>query len=190
MKYLTHKTGGTLGMLIAFGLLQKHNMLVPNVNPYIQLLIMYPAASWGSTMPDLDTPKSKVTEHSPVSMATNLLLRLSGAKHRSWQTHCLVITGGLTAALPVLLEIWGNGVLSSFDLRFLRLLIYGLSVGVFSHLILDAITPEGIHIIPGVRISLVPQSSFFRTGGLWEKLIHVILCIVSALAFVYVFLIK
>jgi hypothetical protein len=80
LKYITHKAGGTLGMLIAFGILKKHGMLVPNVNPYIQLLIMYPAASWGSTMPDLDTSKSSVSEHTPLSMATNLFLRMLGAK--------------------------------------------------------------------------------------------------------------
>ena len=158
-------------MLIAFGIFKKHGMLVPNVNPYIQLLIMYPAASWGSTMPDLDTSKSSVSEHTPLSMATNLFLRMLGAKHRSWQTHCLVITGGLTVALPVLLEIWGKGVFSSFDLRFLRLLIYGLSIGVFSHLALDAITPEGIHVIPNVKMRLVPRLPFFSTGGPWEKLV-------------------
>jgi hypothetical protein len=98
-----------------------------------------------------------------------------------------VITGGLTVALPVLLEIWGKGVFSSFDLRFLRLLIYGLSIGVFSHLALDAITPEGIHVIPNVKMRLVPRLPFFSTGGPWEKLICAVLYIAIAIAFLYIF---
>ena len=170
MNYLTHKAGGTLGMLVAFEMLRKHGMLVQNLNPYIQLLVMYPAASWGSTAPDLDRSKAKTADQTPVSTAVEKCLHLMHAKHRSWQTHCIVLTGGLAIALPVILEKIGIA-LGSFDLCILRLLIYGLTTGILSHLILDAFTPEGIHIIPNMKLSLVPKMSFFSAGGLWEKLV-------------------
>lgn len=71
----------------------------------------------------------------------------------------------------VLLERYGAGHLGALDLELLRLVVYGLCVGIFSHLILDALTPEGIHLVPNVKIHLVPGLPFFRTGGLWEKFV-------------------
>jgi membrane-bound metal-dependent hydrolase YbcI (DUF457 family) len=185
MKGLTHKAGGTLGMLVAFEILKNRGMLLPNINPYIQLLFMYPAASWGSTAPDLDLLENSTAEHNPVSMAIGGALKLLGAKHRSWQTHCIAITGGLTIIIPVLLETWGVRTFGKLDLSLLRLLVYGLSIGIFSHLILDALTPEGIHLIPNIKIHLVPKIAFFRTGGLWEKLVCVMLYIAIGALLVY-----
>lgn len=146
-------------------------MLLSGVNPFIQLLIMYPAASWGSTASDLDLPLEDIKEHTPVNIAVSKLLRLSGAKHRSWQTHCIAITGLIPFVLPFSLETLGKGVLNSNDLRLARLLIYGLTIGIATHLFLDALTPEGIHLVPGTKIHLVPDISFFRTGGKWEKIV-------------------
>lgn len=187
MNYLTHKAGGTLGMLVAFELMKKHGMLVQDINPYIQLLLMYPIASWGSTAPDLDIARSKSAEQTPIDRAASAFLRLIGAKHRSWQTHCLAITGVLTIALPILLETWGAKTFGAFDLCLLRLLIYGLATGIMSHLILDAMTPEGIHIIPNVKIRLVPRTPFFSTGGLWEHFIRILIYIAIVGVFLYLF---
>jgi membrane-bound metal-dependent hydrolase YbcI (DUF457 family) len=87
--------------------------------------------------------------------------------------------------MPVLLETWGARTFGKLDLSLLRLLVYGLSTGIFSHLILDALTPEGIHLIPNVKIHLVPKIAFFRTGGLWEKFVCAILYIAIGALFVY-----
>lgn len=172
-------------MLIVFELLRKHGMLVQNINPYIQLLIMYPAASWGSTAPDLDRPKSKLSDRTPVNMAVERFLRFLNAKHRSWQTHCLVITGGLSVMLPVILELFGMK-LGSFDRCILRLIVYGLTTGILSHLFLDALTPEGIYIIPKLKLGLVPKISFFRTGGIWEKIVCTGIFITGSFVFLYI----
>lgn len=171
MNYITHKAGGVLGMLAAFELMRQHGMLPGNVNPFVQLLIMFPAASWGSTAPDLDIPKSNVKERTPLNTAVGAFLHMTGAKHRSWQTHCLAITGGVAVLAPALLEKYGAVHLGALDLELLRLIVYGLCTGIFSHLILDALTPEGIHLVPNVKIHLVPGLPFFRTGGLWEKFV-------------------
>lgn len=50
--YKTHKAGGALFMLAGFKYLETKGMLLPDVNPIVQLMIMYPASSWGSTAPD------------------------------------------------------------------------------------------------------------------------------------------
>lgn len=157
-------------MLIAFEFLKQHGMLLENLNPYIQLLIMYPAASWASTAPDLDRGKIKSDDQSPLNLAVGGCLHLMHAKHRSWQTHCLLFTGGLAVALPLILELC-RVHLGTFDSCIIQLLVYGLTTGILSHLLLDALTPEGIHIIPYVKLSLVPKLSFFSTGGFWEKIV-------------------
>lgn len=185
LNYLTHKAGGTLGMLIAFDTLKRHGMLLTDINPYIQLLIMYPAASWGSTAPDLDRFKNSIVDETPVNLVTSGLLKVLGAKHRSWQTHCLIITGGMALVLPVILESWAAKKLGYFDLRLLRLLIYGFVTGVLSHLFLDALTPEGIHLVPYVKIRLVPRITFFSTGGIWEKFVCAILYIAILVALLH-----
>lgn len=53
MMYKTHKMGGALFMFAGFKYLETKGMLLPDVNPLVQLMIMYPASSWGSTAPDL-----------------------------------------------------------------------------------------------------------------------------------------
>jgi len=174
-------------MLVAFEALKRHGMLLTNINPYIQLLLMYPAASWGSTAPDLDRPKNSIVDETPVNVAASGLLRLLGAKHRSWQTHCLLITGGLAIILLFLLETWVSKHLGYYELCLLRLLIYGLVIGILTHLILDALTPEGIHLVPGVKIRLVPRAPFFSTGGIWEKLVCAILYIAICVNLLYLF---
>lgn len=54
MLYATHKAGGAFGMLIAFQFMKSKGLLVEDLSPIMQLAIMYPAASFGSTLPDLD----------------------------------------------------------------------------------------------------------------------------------------
>lgn len=53
MLYATHKAGGAFGMLVAFQYLKSKGMLVEELSPIMQLAIMYPCASFGSTLPDL-----------------------------------------------------------------------------------------------------------------------------------------
>ena len=53
MMYQTHKAGGSLAMLVAFGVLQSKGLLLQDVNPVVQLATMYPVSSFGSTFPDL-----------------------------------------------------------------------------------------------------------------------------------------
>jgi hypothetical protein len=91
MTNLTHKVGGIVGMAVGYTALKSHGLLATNLSPYVQLLIMFPAASWGSTAPDLDLEENCTAGHSPLNMAVGGLLHIIGAKHRSWQTHCLAI---------------------------------------------------------------------------------------------------
>jgi hypothetical protein len=49
----THRAGGTVFMMVGFEVMRAKGLLLPDVNPFIQLAVMYPISQWGSTLPDL-----------------------------------------------------------------------------------------------------------------------------------------
>lgn len=182
----THRAGGTLFAMVGFEVMRTRGVLLPDVNPLIQLLVMYPVAQWGSTLPDLDHHWASVGAKTPVNRAVHFLLHLTKPKHRSWQTHSILVTGGILFLIYSLVKLgdmfWLTA--SETDWIILRLLTIGLILGVVSHLILDFINPSGIHLYPGYKIRAVPKTSFFATGGPWERIIYSLCITISVLAFI------
>ena len=173
----THHAGGTFAALLAFEVMRNKGWVIPECNEFVQLLIMYPFASFGSIFPDLDHGSSSLPSKDPVAIGINKVLRLTGAKHRSWQTHSILVTGGFCLLLSALVFM-GNtfiGIDNSIDWACLRLATIGFICGVVSHLVLDAFTTAGIHIWPGLKLRFVPKTSAFATGGTWEKIVFYIL---------------
>lgn len=197
----THRVGGMLCCFGGYTLLKANGMLLGDVNPLLQLVVMYPFAIYGSTVSDLDHDWHSAPSRDIISYGINKVLHLSSkvrdgmneksltskalgvfdAKHRSWQTH-----SDLFLALMIMLSMWllGSGI-SSVDQVIVRLISVGLVLGVISHLVLDMLTPEGVWSIimcilgkvTGSRklprkISFVPNIEFFRTGGTWETIIR------------------
>ena len=134
----THKVGGMLCAVSGFILLRNSNMLLPNVNEFIQLAVMYPFAMWGSTAPDLDhhwescpdktlpnyvvnkalhitKPLMKLTE-SNKSSGVYKFAKMMNASHRSWQTH-----SDLTLLLVILLSKYNFVILGAVELILLLL---------------------------------------------------------------------
>jgi len=209
----THRVGGTLCVLGGFALLKSRGMLLGDVNPLIQLTVMYPFSIYGSTVSDLDHDWHSCPSKDVVSYAINKILHLASplidcigekspiskvlsifdAKHRSWQTHSDLTLLGMIW----LMNYFVNTSVTSADAVILRLVFTGLIMGVISHLILDMLTPEGIWCFSTVilrkitkkkifpeKISLVPNSKFYRTGGAWETLVRKVLwvlCIIFLL---------
>lgn len=164
--------------------MRQHNMLIPDVNPYLQLAIMYPVSQWASTLPDLDHHWESVGGKSPVNWVIHKLLHLTQPKHRSWQTHSILVSGGLLFLLFTLVvlgnQMWSGA--SELDWIIMRMLMVGFLLGYLSHLSLDLINPSGIHLYPGKKIRLVPRTMFFATGGTWEtKIVYPLCMIISAL---------
>lgn len=194
----THKAGGALAMLIAFNYMQSKGLLVDTINPLVQLLVMYPACSWGSTAPDLDQSDESIPEKTPVSILVHKLLYLGKVSHRSWQTHSIVVTGGFVAlqfALLGYINKYGLFDLNDISLTILNLLLTGLSVGIASHLILDAFTYKGIQTIPPTKkngkskthwIRFVPHTDAFKTGTTYEKIVRVLLYIAIIVMSIYI----
>ena len=187
----THHAGGTVAALLAFEIMRANGWLIPDCNETIQLLMMYPFASFGSIFPDLDQNDDAQPSKDPVAIAINKVLRLTGAKHRSWQTHSLLVTGGFCFLLFALV-FFGNaflGVTGAIDWAFLRLASIGFIAGILSHLILDAFSMAGIHVWPGFKVRFVPKSSAFKTGGKWETIVFYVLIVILVLLIGKIFVI-
>lgn len=176
----THYAGGFLSALVVFDALRTRGLLVPECNEFLQLMIMCPFASFGSIFSDLDQGPDSIPSKAPVARGVHKVLRLLGARHRSWQTHSIVFTGGFCALLVALI-LFGPGLgwfpFSTVDWVLIRLSILGFVCGVISHLFLDALSTAGIILVPGVKLHLVPDTPGFKTGGLWEKIVYLLLCI-------------
>lgn len=215
----THRVGGMLCCLGGYTLLEANGMLLGNVSPLLQLTVMYPFAIYGSVVSDLDHHWQSSPSKDIVSYGINKTLHLStkirskmgskspiykllgllDAKHRSWQTHSdlFLVTMVLIAYLIL------GGTSSDVDSVLIRLVSLGLVLGVISHLFLDMLTPEGIwcivlaviskvtgsKVIPQ-KVSFVPNTKFFRTGGTWESIIRTIMWVICFLLIIRIIYIE
>lgn len=207
----THRVGGMLCVLGGFTYLESKGLLLRNVNPLLQLTVMYPFALYGSIVSDLDHNANSIPSKDIVSVAINRILHLTSglnestggrnkvfgildAKHRSWQTHSDLF---LVALMYALYQMVMETKLATVESVIWSLVGMGFILGVISHLVLDMITPEGIWsiLLVGVgkvtgnkvmpkKLRLVPDSKFFSTGGPWESLVRNILWICCVVLFI------
>lgn len=169
----THKKGGMLCAMIGFVILRDKGLLYGNINPILQIIIMYPFAIWGSICSDLDHHWSSCPDKSIPSRVINWILHLAkplednlgktgfnksplvklvctlfNAKHRSWQTHSdLTLFGALLLLKHILDGNLGSLILSKQDIILASLIVTGITMGIIAHFIYDSITPEGIWLI-------------------------------------------
>jgi membrane-bound metal-dependent hydrolase YbcI (DUF457 family) len=209
MQGKTHRVGGVLCALAGYSILESKGMLISDVSPLLQLTVMYPFAIYGSIFSDLDHNPHSIPSKDIVSVGVNrilhitsklnkdnksdnILIQIFDADHRSWQTHSDLF---LIICIALSVGLIGGGIDSANDI-ILKLVATGFILGVISHLILDLLTPEGIwfmfgtvisslseHKINPKKIHLVPKSSFFATGGQWEKMVRITMWIVSFILF-------
>ena len=203
----THRVGGVLCVLGGFTYLESKGLLLNNVSPAIQLLVMYPFAVYGSTFPDLDHNENAIPSRDIVSVVINKVLHLSNAekgplglfkaKHRSWQTHSDLFFALSLALMWHVLKLPQVGY--SAEKAILMLVGLGFSLGLVSHMLLDMLTPEGLwsllfigigkifsflkSILPR-KIRLVPYTKFFYTGGKWESFVRTVLWVLSIILLV------
>lgn len=171
----THKAAGCVAMLAAYLYMTQKGLLLDSIHPVVQLAVMYPAASWGSTMPDLDqTSTDNIPDKTPFSIAIHKLLHIGKVKHRSWQTHTWALTLLFIVLLYVLLYFaringWLGATTSTYDI--LLLMLTGFSVGNISHLFMDSLTYEGTQLLPGVWFRPL-RADIFKTGTTYEKIVR------------------
>ena len=188
------------------------------VSPAFQFLIIYTGGMYGGRLPDIDhnsksnpmkdplgvllnkvlhvfnKPYTKLDEYIEKRKAWSMkkslkyrLLKFLSCTHRAWQTHS-EFTLLILYLLYVAPELLGIGVAGTVDRVILDLFVMGLSLGVVSHILLDAMTYEGsvfaigtfiktmwpkVPMITNVR--LVPKIKTFTTGSPYEKMVRRIL---------------
>lgn len=193
MQGQTHRVGGVLAALAGYTILESNDLLISNINPLLQLAIIYPFAIYGSVLPDLDHHWDSCPSRDAISFCINKFLHIGkglekvglkrlgssvDAKHRSWQTHSLLLLLGMITALWFTIKVGAE----TADAVIVKLILSGLILGVLSHLMLDAITPQGIWLLllsivrrKKTTLHLVPKTKFFATGNRWEDLIKALL---------------
>jgi membrane-bound metal-dependent hydrolase YbcI (DUF457 family) len=67
----------------------------------------------------------------------------------------------------------------------LALMELGLFIGLFSHMILDMCTKDGLTILDK-RVAFVPKADIFCTGSLYEKWFHKICYVISCLLLILI----
>lgn len=206
----THRVGGMVCVLGGFTYLESKGLLLRDVNPLLQLTVMYPFAIYGSVFCDLDHDIHSIPSKDIVSVAVNKVLHFPSmipgyqnvpmlntlnAKHRSWQTHSDLF---LILLCYLLFDRLLGSVRYNAESVIVSLIGIGFLLGVISHLVLDMLTPEGIWCIVLIglkrvlgskkfikdKISLVPDIKFFRTGGPWEGLVRKLLWVICGVLFI------
>ena len=234
----THQLGGELSAVVGFIFLKESGLLLDDVNPYLQLVAMYPFSLWGAKASDLDHHDEQLPMRDILSVAISKLLhitykpykrsktklednsitpqrkrkirksrwfrfcRWANASHRSWQTHSDLT---LITLIAVLWWIFSGMMLSASNLVLLYIMVVGAGLGMISHLLLDALTTEGIHLVlfrvinltllgkckvqlPEV-LHLVPKSKVFSCESKWEDFVKALLRVFTVVSVVYLIVI-
>lgn len=234
----THQLGGELSALLGFIVLKEKGYLLEDVNPYLQLIAMYPFALWGSKALDLDHHKDSIPMRDLFSVCVHNVLHITGkpykvmktklessdvsskkkkqirkslwfklcrmlnASHRSWQTHSDLT---LIFLIGVFWLVFSSFLINTSDMVLLSVISIGVLLGMVSHLILDALTTDGIHLLIfrfinltvlgnskvtlPEKLHLVPASKKFSCESDWEKLVRVLLRILSVVSLIYLIII-
>jgi len=169
----------------ALGALLLYLMEMTEINFYLSLLIMIQMGKAGALFPDLDHNWHSVKEKNVLTWVVNKLLSITGAKHRSWQTHSLdiaILLTILSIRLPI--NLYETGVLSNANKEVLGVILLGFMVGWLSHLFSDMLTPGGVRILFFYKKTLefVPRKLLgfsFSTGSLWEDMVFRVAQIVN-----------
>lgn len=148
------------------------------VNFYLGWIVMLYAARSGALFPDIDHQWELVKEKTTINHILNVLIHITGGKHRSWQTHSwdiAIVYTVVSGILPGYLN--ERGILDGTNATILSLLMVGFAVGWVSHLISDMLTSAGVRVVcwRGNKIALVPKKILgfrFNTGHEWEAMVY------------------
>lgn len=198
MTYLTHKRFAVwLGML---GAMAVYWQGLTGINYYLNLVMFITFSKVGGLFPDIDHHWTSVKEKTAINWVLNKLIRLTGGKHRSWQTHSLDIATGfalLSYFLPNIL--YKQDIVGIVDKEIMTAMLVGFTLGWLSHLWSDMLTSAGVRVIcfAPFKIALVPKKIFslrFKTGEEWEtfvsKFTQVVNVIVGIVALAFPLLIN
>ena len=161
MTWKEHKPNG-----VALGLLSTpviyNTLATDEINYVLCLGLSVFFAGYGAIFPDFDIPPAEGKSREPlINRFFRYLFKLLGFKHRSWQTHSVLIS-----PIPwvILLILARRGITTTTNSILLTWISIGMLIGLFSHLLLDSMTSKGIHIIPNKKFYLFGKGKGFVTG--------------------------
>lgn len=182
----THVLGGMTLALGGFMYLDSSGLLIPDVNKVLQFGIIMPYAMWASTLPDLDQDKDSTAQNSPINFVIQKFFNVIGAGHRSAKSHIAPVI----ISLLLYLAIAFNFIFRSFngtEITIIGLMVLGLFLGLFSHMLLDMMTKQGLRV-GGVVLRIVPEADIFSTGSLYESMVrralYIIVCVLLVLTII------
>ena len=158
----THAIGG-----VAFALTTSY--LIPEFRPGIVGIygtaIFVASASFGALLPDVDT-NGRIS-HYPVFNLCHLFLRLFGVSHR-----------GMTHSILFALIFFILGVITGKLFGTAGFLIgAGVTVGIFSHILLDMLNPKGVQLF--FPLPMRVHLATIATDTLGDFVMRIALCILS-----------
>lgn len=168
----THKQYSVCFAFITSMLLYKHGLT--QINYYLALPILILVSQYGALFPDVDHHWASVKNKTVPNWIINKAIRLTGGKHRSWQTHSIdivVIATIVAYYLPNILLT--SGKITTVNKEVLSILMLGFVSGWLSHILSDMMTSAGVRLVcfNKYKVRLVPKSIGslrFNTGNDWE----------------------
>ena len=158
----THAIGGVAAALATANFVPSFR---PDTIGLYGTAIFAATASFGALLSDVDT--NGTISHYPVFNLCHLFFKLFGVKHR-----------GMTHSLPFDLVFFVLGVIMGKTLGTAGFLIgAGITVGVFSHIILDMLNPAGVQLFFPLPMKISIGS--IKTGGLGDFIVRIVLSIFS-----------
>ena len=143
------------------------------LNFYIIMAVCAEFCKEGTLFPDLDHAWVNLKEKTVVTKLVNILIHITGGKHRSRQTHSLDICVISTAVYMFIVIRFLNG---TFTYALWLIAGIGFFSGWITHLIADMLTSDGVYILfwQKKRVAFVPKVFLwfrFNTGGAWEDFV-------------------
>ncbi len=172
----THRRFSVSFAYILIILLYEYN--ISEVNYYLTIPIVLLIAQWGAKMPDFDHEWQNVGYKTTFSRIINILIHITGGKHRSWQTHSLDIWTWYSLLAYILpIRSYNLGKLSKVNEEIAILIFLSISAGWLSHLFADMLNGTGIRLFCFSKktIAFVPKKFLgirFNTGNEWEEFIY------------------
>lgn len=132
----THVLGSMSLALGGYILMDKGGLLIPDVEPLIQLGIILPYSVWASTVPDLDQAHDSVAQSSPINLLIQRFFKIVKAGHRSVKSHVAPAFISLAIYLALAFNMIGRN-LNGTEITILALAVLGITAGLVSHFLLD-----------------------------------------------------
>lgn len=124
----THKKGGAIAILSVLIFLVPLDLSVKSLVIYFVSIC---GAIFGSTIPDIDHPKSSISrEHKATARCVNMMTKHRGIVH--------------TPLFAVILYLIFDMLITNDKYWFLDVFNKGVFIGYISHLVLDMLNPAGI----------------------------------------------